>query len=179
MNHHTRVGKSPRNRERVLEHDRLERPEPNFSLDPFHRVLRIVSVIVVVILPAYSTFRLPALGGELPMQSSFSGEVSRTGSAGEAIMSLLFLAVITVGLALLSRYPQSFNFLVPLTGDTIQEQYQNAVRMIIWIAAALALIGVVMTGTWLGLLPMWAIAVPLVALGGSLIFFIARMFRLR
>ncbi len=180
MNSSSEVGKSPRNRGRDMAYDSVQgRPEPDFVLDPFHRALRAISVAAAVFLPAAFLIWAIDLDQPLPMQYSFSGEVSREGSPTEAVMGLGLLGSVTVGIAVLTRYPQAFNFPFGISGDTVQLQYRNAVQMLIWMAAGMALIMVAMFGNWLGFLPIGVVAAPLAVLGISLVFFFTRMARIR
>lgn len=180
MSPHNGIGKSPRNRERSMAQSSFrERPTPDFTLDPFHGVLRGASVATAVILPVYFLFRAFRIDGNLPMQYTFSGGVSRVGSPAEAVLGISFLGLITVGVAVLTRYPQFFNFPFGLTEDNIQRQYKNAVQMLIWMTTGMALIMVVMLGSWLGFLPVTMSVLPVAVLGVSLVFFIVRMARIR
>lgn len=148
-------------------------------LDPGHRRLRTVTVIAAVLLPVYFVVGSLSLTGELPMQYSFSGEVSRTGSVTEARFSVIFLGVVAIGMTVLARFPHTFNYPVDITEDNKRRQYRNGMQMMIWLALAFVGFQVVMVGNWLHGLPIILVLIPLAATGAVTVYFLSRMFRLK
>lgn len=176
MSKHNPNSESPHN-DRTPPANAQGSPSPDFSLDPFHKVIRFVSATIGVVLPAYFSFKALNMNENLPMQYSFGGEITREGPPLEAAMSAWGLGAIIVALAVLSYFPQIFNFPVKITAENMQSQYKNAVQMMIWVSVGLASIMVVMVGDWLGFIPIRIIAIPLVLLGVAIMFFITRMIR--
>lgn len=156
-----------------------ERPRPNFTLDPFHKVLLAVSMISAVGLPVYFFLRSSGAQGNFALHYDFTGDVTREGSFQEAAIILVLLSLLTIGCGLLTRYPRIFNFPVTLTRDNVQRQYKNAVQMVVWIVAAMAAILAIMVGGWLGILSVDLMWLPLATMGIILIVFIRRMIKLR
>ncbi len=113
------------------------------------------------------------------MQYGVDGEVTREGSPAEAVIVLSVLGITTIGLAVLTRYPRIFNFPFMLTEHNVQRQYKNAVQMLVWVAAGMALLEVVMIGVWMGVLSENLFWIPVAAILGSTVVFIVRMFKLR
>lgn len=156
-----------------------ERPQPNVTLDPFHKALLIISVVVAVVLPVYFGVQMAGAEGSIPMQYDFSGEVTREGSVREAIITTVVLSVLTIGIAVLSRYPRIFNFPVVLTQENIQRQYKNGVQLLVWITASMAALLGLMVGSWLGYVSIHLVLVPVAVMLVIVVFFIARMARMR
>lgn len=151
----------------------------NITLDPVHRALRAITVIATVLLPVYFFLGSFGMEGELPMQYSASGEVSRTGSVTEARFSVAFLGVIAIGLIVLARFPHTFNYLVAITEENKRRQYRNAVQMMIWLAATFVAFQLVMVGNWLHGWPISLVFIPLAGMAALVIYFLSRMFRLK
>ncbi|MCT1616621.1 hypothetical protein GKZ75_02295 [Kocuria indica] len=156
-----------------------ERPPAEFMLDLFHRALLVISVVLAAGLPVYFLLWARGIGGPLPMQYGVDGEVTREGSPAEAVIVLSVLGITTIGLAVLTRYPRIFNFPFMLTEHNVQRQYKNAVQMLVWVAAGMALLEVVMIGVWMGVLSENLFWIPVAAILGSTVVFIVRMFKLR
>ena len=148
-------------------------------MDPVHRALRAGTVVAAVLVPLYFLVGSLGLASELPMQYSFDGEVSRTGSVTEARVTVAVLGVVPIGLIVLARFPHTFNYLVAITEDNKLRQYRNASQMMIWIAVAFVVIQIVMVGTWLHGLPIILVFVPLAGMGAAIIYFLSRMLRLK
>ena len=156
-----------------------ERPQPNFTLDPFHKVLRAVSMIAAVALPVYFFLRSVGAQGDFALHYDFTGDVTREGSFQEAAIILVLLSLLTIGCGVLTRYPRIFNFPVTLTRDNVQRQYKNAVQMLVWVVAGMAAVLAIMVGGWLGILSVDLMWLPIAAMGIVLIVFIRRMVKLR
>ena len=148
-------------------------------LDPAHRRLRTVTVIAAALLPVYFVVGSFSLTGELPVQYSFSGAVSRTGSVTEARFSVIFLGVVAIGMTILAHFPHTYSHLVDITEDNKRRQYRNAMQMMIWLAAAFVGFQVVMVGNWLHGLPIILAFIPLAGMAVMVIYFLSRMFRLK
>lgn len=156
-----------------------ERPRPDFTLDPFHKVLLAVSMIIAVVVPVYFFLVATDMQGQVPMQYDFTGDVTREGSVREAAITLAALSALTIGCGVLTRYPRIFNFPVMLTRKNVQRQYRNAVQMMVWIVAIMTAILTIMVCSWLGILGADLVWLPLAAVGITLVVFIRRMFKLR
>lgn len=151
----------------------------NITLDPVHRALRAGTVVAAVLVPLYFLVGSLGLASELPMQYSFDGEVSRTGSVTEARVTVAVPGVVAIGLIVLARFPHTFNYLVAITEDNKLRQYRNAVQMMLWLAATFVGVQIIMVGQWLHGWPIILVFVPLAAIGAAAVYFLSRMFRLK
>lgn len=161
------IGRSPRNRENMRAMDNFQdRPCPDFALDPFHRMLRIVSVSITVLMPVFFL----GMASQLDEDSRCN---TRLAARSPAWVHLLKRFSASLGWA------QYFNYPCGLTKNNVQRQYLNAVQMMVWMSAAFTIIMVGMAGAWLGLLPRPLVVFPLVLLAATLIYFIARSSTIR
>ena len=153
-----------------------ERPKPDFRLSPFYRALQILSVIVAIGLPSYFMIAIRGYDGQIPMQYDFEGNVTRTGPATEAMITLWVVALCVLGLIVLARYPRIMNFPVMLNEHNVQQQYRYAMHMMIWAGLACAGLMVVMTFGWLVGLSMTWIWLPMGVMFATMGYYIWRMF---
>ncbi|WP_010524913.1 hypothetical protein [Nesterenkonia sp. F] len=98
-----------------------ERPEPDYALGAGWRALRLSSVVLGLI---------PVL---MVLQTVLGGGAAGEGrDAGLAWTAALTWAVCVVGPAVLSRFPQVFNYPTMLTSENVQRLYRlGAVTMIL------------------------------------------------
>lgn len=155
------------------------RPKPDFTLDPFHRALLGISVVVPVLLTVLVAIQAPSMPGQVPVHFSLDGSVNRYGSPWEGLWTALGVTVIILVVAVLARFPRIFNYPVELTSRNVQSQYENAVQMMVWLNVSMAVTAVGIVSLWFQLRwfgVVWAGLVLMVVVMG---FFIRRMLRLR
>lgn len=155
------------------------RPQPTFTLDPFHRFMLIGSVIVAVSYAGWMIFRIPTMPEEIPMHFGPDGSVNRYGSPWEMLPMAIFSLTMILGCALLARFPRIYNYgLGKITENNIQEHYKNGVRLLAWLTFGLTLLLVISLGSIAGDWPNATIWVGLIVTIVPMIFFIARMVKL-
>lgn len=155
------------------------RPRSNFTLDPLHRSLMAISVLVPVLLTVFLATQVPSMPAEVPVQFGFDGSVNRYGSPWEGFWVVAVMAVTIIGVAVLARYPRTFNFPIALSEHNAQVQYKNAVQMMVWLNVSMAVMTLGMISVWFGTLWLglaWAGVVLMIV---TMVFFIHRMFKLR
>lgn len=155
------------------------RPKPQVTLDPLHRALMVISLLVPVLLTVFMATQVPAMGGQVPVHFGFDGSGSRYGSPWEGFWAMVVMTALIIGVAVLARYPRTFNMPVELNEHNAQAQYANAVRMMVWLNVSMAVITVGMMSMWFGTLwlgPAWVGVLLMVV---SMAVFIRRMFKLR
>lgn len=155
------------------------RPRPDFSLDPLHRSLMLISVVVPVLLTAFIAVRMPSMPAQVPVQFGLDGTVNRYGSPWEGLWTAAGAAAVIIGVAVLARFPRVFNYPVELTSSNIQVQYKNAVQMMVWLNVSMAVLVMGLMALWIDLLWINLVWVGLVLMGVSMVFFIRRMLKLR
>ncbi|WP_147103761.1 DUF1648 domain-containing protein [Nesterenkonia populi] len=173
-------GQAFRKEERPLTFPSMaSRPEPDFTLDVFHRSLLTASVAVAVLISAYTLLQVPSMPEEVPIHWSLSGTVSY-GSRSTVVLIALTLLPIVIGTAVLTRFPKIFNFPFELSKDNAQRQYRNAVQMLVWVTAALTVMSTGLYLPWLlGNENIVLVHVGTAVLVASMVFFVVRMYKLR
>ncbi|MGO1523489.1 MAG: DUF1648 domain-containing protein [Nesterenkonia sp.] len=155
------------------------RPKPTSTLDPLHRALMAISVVVPVALTVFAAAQIPMMDQQVPVHFNLDGTVNRFGSPWEGFWTAAGTTVLIIGIAVLARYPRVFNNPVELNSSNVQQQYKNAVQMLSWLNLAMAIMAVGMMGLWFE--PLWfpLVWVGLALMGVSMVFFMRRMFKLR
>lgn len=155
------------------------RPQPDFVLDPLHRALLLISVVVPVLLIVLFAVGMSSMPAQVPVQFGLDGSVNRYGSPWEGLWTAVGAAAVIIGVAVLARFPRVFNYPVELTGSNVQAQYKNAVQMMVWLNVSMAVMAMGLTALWIDLLWVNLAWVGLVLMGVSMVFFIRRMLKLR
>lgn len=118
-----RRGAPYRDEEGVLHYPtKRSRPQPDFTLDAFHRFLLIGSVVVAIGYTAWMIFRIPSMPEQLPMHFAADG-------------------------SLLTRYPRTFNYGTgKITENNIQSHYKNGVQLMVWMTFSATVLLIISLG---------------------------------
>ena len=123
------------------------RPQPDFTLDAFHRFLLIGSVVVAIGYTAWMIFRIPSMPEQLPMHFAADGSVNRYGSPWELLIPAALLLATILGCALLTRYPRTFNYGTgKITENNIQSHYKNGVQLMVWMTFSATVLLIISLG---------------------------------
>ena len=153
-----------------------ERPQPDVHLSLFYRALQVISGVIAIGLPIYFMFEIRNYDGQIPVHFDFEGNVTRTGPAIEAIISLVVIALCVLGLVILARYPRIMNYPVMLNERNVQHQYRYAMHLMIWVGVACAGVLVVMTFGWLAGWSMAWMWLPMAVMFAAMGYYVWRMF---
>ena len=143
-----RRGAPYRDEEGVLHYPtKRSRPHPTFTLDAFHRLLLIGSVVVAIGYTAWMIFRIPSMPEQLPMHFAADGSVNRYGSPWELLIPAALLLATILGCALLTRYPRTFNYGTgKITENNIQTYYKNGVQLMVWMTFSATVLLIISLG---------------------------------
>lgn len=101
-----------------------------------------IGLLAIWIIAVYGFVHLPET---IPVHFNVKGEPDGFGGK----WSLFFLPGLTtallIGLTLLNRYPEIFNYPVKITAENAERQYRLAVRLIRWVNLSLSLIFLMIT----------------------------------
>lgn len=107
-----------------------DRPLIPIELKTFDKILEVIALIVFIsiwVTVIYFYNKLPQI---IPVHFDLSGNVDRMGDKS-SIFTLPFVAsFIYLLLTVISKYPQSFNYLQEITLDNAKSQYTFATRLL-------------------------------------------------
>lgn len=119
--------------------------------------------ISATLLASYS--RLPET---IPIHFNLAGQADGWGPRSSIFVLVGICTVLTVGIVLLSRHPQIFNYPFEITGGNAQAVYREGERMLIWAACAISLLYLSTgLGTLFGFNPSPMITVAMAGLLGA------------
>lgn len=91
-----------------------------------NKYLDITGIIILIILIGITFLYWGKAPNTVPIHFNFKGEIDAYGSKN-TIFILLFIAIIIyIGLAILSKYPQIYNYCIEITPKNKEKQYSMA-----------------------------------------------------
>jgi len=69
----------------------------------------------------------------VPTHFNLKGEIDGYGSKYTLLYPVVVSLVLYIGLTILNRYPNAFNYAVEITGENAQIQYRLATRLVRWL----------------------------------------------
>lgn len=107
-----------------------DRPIIPIGLKKFDKILEGIAIIVFISIWATVIYFYNSLPEIIPVHFDLSGNVDRVGNKS-SIFTLPFIAsFIYLLLTIISKYPQSLNYLQEITLDNAQSQYTFAIRLL-------------------------------------------------
>lgn len=157
----------------------MPRPKIHLEKEPRDWQLDRAALLLVILAVGVPLFTYGQLPETIPIHFNARGEPDGFGPKMmiwflPALGGALYLALLGI-----NRYPESFNYSVPITEENAEEQYRIATRMIRWVnmliqaVFAFLTVAIVMValGRWQGL-GRWFLPVFLVTLFGVIGYFI-------
>jgi hypothetical protein len=124
------------------------RPILPIPRSPAAAVLEIVAVVGTVLSVALLVQSWKALPPVIPVHFGISGKPDGWGAKPIVCLFPALSAAIYVGLTVLSRFPHTFNYPVPITEENAARQYRLACELLSWLKAELiCLFGWIAWGT--------------------------------
>lgn len=90
----------------------------------------IISFTVLALMWVYVIVQYPGLPQTVPSHFDFRGRPDDYSSKEVIFLLPLIVTVISIGIKTLGRNPHTFNYLVPLTPENKERQYQLSLRML-------------------------------------------------
>ncbi len=113
-----------------MEQRKENRPKLKIDLEPIDFLLEsigIIGLLLLIGLPIYYYGDLPAT---LPSHFNAKGEPDAFSGKGVIWPLSIIGTIMYVGMAVLNRFPHTFNYPVEITRENAERQYKNATRMI-------------------------------------------------
>lgn len=106
--------------------------------DYFLRITGFV-IIVFVWLTAvyYYYYQLPEI---ISVHFNLKGEMDRMGSKNHLLLIPLIASILFIFLSILLKFPDKFNYPMPITFENAQKQYKRGIRLIRWLNISLGII---------------------------------------
>ena len=155
------------------------RPKPDFTMDPLHRGLVLLSAVTVLVMTALVALRVPEMPKQIPVHLSISGEVNRYGSPWTSLWVTAGLAVLVLGTAWISFKPHWFNYPYRIEPANAQRVYRVGQQLMVQIAALMAAATFGSAASWLGWGMFWLVPVSAAGLLMVTVIHIIRTFRAR
>ena len=110
--------------------NKSNRPIIKIELTIVDKIIEAIALLVLastIILVAYYYNKLP---GIIPTHFDFSGKVDDYGSKSSIFTLPILSTLLYIGLTVLNKYPQTFNYLGEITLDNAESQYRFATRFL-------------------------------------------------
>lgn len=107
----------------------MERPKLQLRLTPFDQVLNGLGWLAIAGLWVFTLLHYSKLPTRIPTHYNALGKIDAYGSKNTIFILPIIGAVLFVGMTILNRFPQVFNYPTPITEDNAERQYSNATRM--------------------------------------------------
>lgn len=110
--------------------NKSNRPIIKIELRIFDKILEIIAGLILlstIVVVAYYYNTLPDI---IPTHFDFSGKVDNYGSKSSILTLPILSTLLYIGLTILNKYPQTFNYLGEITLDNAESQYRFATRFL-------------------------------------------------
>lgn len=162
------------------------RPKIKVEKTNSQRILEIISFVTVVMLWVYLFTSWSSIPDKIPSHFNAVGEIDSWGSKGSLIGTPVVMTLLYVMLIILSLFPQIYNYPVTITAENAAAQYGNARSLMLWLSLQLVAIFTYITCATIqvGLgnakgLGLWFLPVLLIAMFGTIAYYIRKMFKLK
>ena len=145
----------------------------------FHKVINLVTLVVLIAMIIYPVIMLKSLPDKLPMHYNAAGEIDRWGGKGEALI-LPVIGIFMYGLlTLVTSFPSAWNIPVQITRENRGRVYQCTKSMLVLMKLEVIVIFAYLeyqvigqrelSGSFLGIV--------FFTIFGSMLYFIRRMYK--
>lgn len=116
------------------------RPKIKVSLKPVDVFLEAICIVIFVVLCIYLIFSWAKIPDVIPTHFGISGQADSFGSKNSVFYLLPVILGFYLGLTLLQRFPNIYNYIVDITEKNALIQYTYAVRMMRFLKLIVVLI---------------------------------------
>lgn len=158
----------------------------NMPKSNLEKILEGISILEVIAACTYLAIVWTRIPDKIPTHFDFSGKVDSFGGKGSLFIFLVIMFILYIILTIVSKFPQHYNYVVKITNENAERQYQNAHTLMVWLKVEITStllfiewknIQVAMSNAnGLGLL---FLPVFFIVLFGTLGFYISRMLKLK
>lgn len=163
-----------------------KRPKLNIPKSNLEKILGIIAILGIIVTWIYVIVSWKNIPQQIPNHFGFSGNPDSWGRKGSILFLPIVASLLYILLSVTSRFPQYFNYMVDITEENSERQYQNARMLMSWMTVEITTVFLCLEcqsiqvamnkSTGLGV---WFLPVFLIAFFGTLGFYINKMFKLK
>jgi uncharacterized membrane protein len=116
-----------------------ERPKIVIELTSFDKALEIIGWILIILIWILTIYKYPALPETVPTHFNISGKVDDNGARRTVLILPIVSTILFAGLTILNKYPNIFNYPVPITEENAERLYRIATRLMRYLKLVLVL----------------------------------------
>jgi uncharacterized membrane protein len=162
----------------------IDRPKIKLFPSTADKLVDLLGWLILIALWAITIINYSSLPDTIPTHFNAAGEADGFGTKVSIIALPVIATLLFIGLTVLNRYPQSFNYPTTITKDNALRQYTLATRMLRYLKLVLVLVfgGIEImtiqnaTGKAAGL-GVWFLPLTLVLVFLPLIYFVGKSFK--
>ena len=117
-----------------------ERPPRTYRTGTATRALRLATLVAAAAITVFLLVRYPSLPETIPTHFGLTGEADAWGPRSTILLPMALFTGLAVVMAWLSGRPQVFNYPIVITDANAQSVYREGERLMVWVAAGLALL---------------------------------------
>ncbi len=118
----------------------MKKIKRDIPLNTFEIIFQVLSIMIVLYITFLFIFKYASLPETIPAHYNAKGEVDGWGDKSSVLLLYGICLVMYIGLTVLERYPQLYNYPVQITKDNIKIQYRLARTLITTLKLATTII---------------------------------------
>jgi len=107
-----------------------ERPKIKLELTSTDKLFELLGWISILAIWVMTTINYPNLPDTIPIHYNATGQADSFGGKVNILTLPLIATILYIGMTILNKFPEIFNYPVNITSDNAKRQYTNATRMI-------------------------------------------------
>lgn len=107
------------------------RPKIKIKMTKFDIAAEVLALIIVLGNIIFLLIAWNSLPDRIPAHTDFAGNVNKYGGKGTLVLLPVLTLVMYLGLTVLSRFPQYFNYAVQITEENAERQYRLGVQIML------------------------------------------------
>ncbi len=104
----------------------MERPKIKLQLSPLDRKLNLISNAILTLLWLLTVFSFFKLPDQIPTHFNSNGETDNYGDKDSIFTIPIVATILFIGLTVLNKFPEIFNYPEQITKTNAEHQYSNA-----------------------------------------------------
>ena len=105
-------------------------PSIKSTLLPLDKTVEIVSKIILVVMWGLTIYTMIKLPATIPIHFNANGQADNFGNKATILILPILPTIMYLGLTMLNRYPQVYNYMTKINEDNSQYQYTIVIRML-------------------------------------------------